>query len=56
MNFLYRVSLFNSLKIDTATDGTLEHLIVYVVYSSNDGKRPHVTRFIELVAFRDGIT
>jgi hypothetical protein len=34
----------------------MEHLDVYVVYSSNDGKGPRVTRVVELVGFRDGIT
>ena len=42
--------------IDEAIDGTLEHLIVYVVCSSNDGKGPCVTRFVKLVVFLDGIT
>ena len=42
--------------IDETTDGILEHLIVYDVYSSNDGKGPRVTRFVELVVFQDGIT
>jgi hypothetical protein len=48
-------SPFFSLMIDEATDRTLEqHLIVYVVYLSNNGKGPHVTRFVELLALRDG--
>ena len=47
-------SPFFSLIIDEATDRTLEqHLIVYAVYLSNNGKRPHVTRFVELLALRD---
>jgi hypothetical protein len=29
-------------------------LIVYVVYLSNNGKGPHVTRFVEFLALRDG--
>ena len=43
--------------IDKANGWTLEqHVIVYVVYLSNIGKWPHVTKFVEFLAFRDGTT
>ena len=37
--------------INEATDRTLEqHFIIYVVYLLNNGKGPHVTRFVEFLA------
>ena len=43
------------VSIDEATNRTLEQqLILYVAYLSNNGKGPHVTRFVEFLALRDG--
>ena len=33
-----------------------QYLIIYVIYLSNIEKGPHVTKFIELVALRNGTT
>ena len=50
-------SPFYSLMIDEATNQTLEqHLIIYIVYLSINGKWPHVTRFVEFLALRNGTT
>ena len=50
-------SPFYCLMIDETINRILEqHLIIYVVYISNNGKKPHVTGFVELLVFRDGTT
>ena len=43
--------------IDEATYRTLEYFLIFcIVNLSNNEREPHVTRFIELLALRDGTT